>query len=91
MKTAYDLLIIGATVYGTAAAERYKDLDVAVIESGCTCAAEFAAAYKGEQANPSASALYRELLQRKAISDGKIWLPAVAPVTARLLGETGAD
>jgi hypothetical protein len=91
MKARYDLLIVGATVYGAAAAERYKDLDVAVIESGCTCGAEFSAAYKGEEPCPSDNALYRELSGRHAIRDGKIWLPAVAPVTAHLLSETGAD
>ncbi len=57
MKNEYDLLIIGATVYGAAAAERYRDLDVAVIENGCTCGAEFSASYKGEETSPSDTAL----------------------------------
>ena len=68
MKERYDLLIIGATVYGAAAAERYKDLSVAVLESGCTCGAEFSAAWKGEKASPADNVLHRALSERRAVS-----------------------
>ena len=91
MKRKYGLLILGATAYGIAMANRYKDLGVAVIEAGCTCAPEFSAAYKGEYAAPSDNDLYRELEKRRAVSGGRIWLPAVGPVAASLLAGSGAD
>ena len=91
MKDLYDLLIVGATVYGAAAAEKFKDLKLAVIESGCTCAREFSSALKGEKTDVFQNKLYDELEKRGAVSEGKLWLPAVAPVTARLYADTGAD
>lgn len=92
MKTKYDLLILGATALGIAAAQAHKDLAVAVIEAGCTCAPEFSAALHGAAvSSPVENRLSDALIRREAMENDTVWLPAAAPVLTDLLKASGAD
>lgn len=98
MKQHYHLLILGATALGIAAANANRSLRTAVIETGCTCAPEFAAALKTDgqtsgyiPSTDAAAFLRDEMTKRGALGDGGEWLPALSPVIAARLKASGAD
>ena len=96
MKQNYDLLILGATALAAGIAEANRGLDILIVERGCLCAAEFSQALRTgaahEPVSPQANALLDEFKRRGAIgSDGKEWLPAISPIIAEHLRDSGAD
>lgn len=86
------LLIIGATVLGTAAA--LKEKDVMIIDNSMLCGAEFVQAYKKTRVDMTlasdAGVLYEPMRRMNIISDeGYVHLLPVGGVLASLLKEAG--
>ena len=97
MKEHYDLLILGATALAAGVIEAHPELDIAVLENTTGWAGEFAEAMKTDNAaiyrprTEKAECLRREMSERRALDESGEWLPAVQPVLARRILESGAD
>ena len=97
MKKRYDLLILGATALSAGIVAAHPELDIVVLETTSGCAGEFTEAMKTDNAamytpkTEEAAKLAREMRNRHAMDPGGEWLPAVGPVLAGRLRESGAD
>jgi hypothetical protein len=95
MKQHYELLIVGATALAVGIAQANKSQSIAVIEPGFTVAPEFSAAMKTSPLtspkSEAANELLNEMKQREAIFEDGEWLPAVSPILAKRLLDSGAD
>ena len=97
MKQLYDILVLGATALaaGVIAANRKKS--VVVLEPTSAIAGEFGDAWKSDNAanytprTREARCLRDEFVRRKAMTETGEWLPAVRPILAGVLENSGAD
>ncbi|MBE6612657.1 MAG: FAD-dependent oxidoreductase [Ruminococcaceae bacterium] len=97
MKQSYDLLILGATALASGILAANPKLSAVVLESSSLAAGEFSNAYKGGNApdfaptTAAASDLKDECIRRKVFFDGAEWLPAITPIIANRMADSGAD
>ena len=98
MKPCYDYCILGASAYAAGFLKGHPAYSCAVLDAGCTCASEFAmtlyddgtaASYMPE--TDAGRALKQEFLDRQALDENGVWLPAVSPLLAKAFSESGAD
>lgn len=97
MKERYDLLILGATSLAVGILAAHPELRAVVLEKTSGCAGEFCEAMKTDNAaryiprTEAAKDLAREMRERRALDEDGEWLPAVQPVLADRLLQSGTD
>lgn len=97
MREKYDLLLIGATALAVGIAKANPDRSIVILERNYSVAGEFCNAWhKGDASGylpktACAMELKKELLQRNVLTKEDHWLPAVQPVLAYALRQSGAD
>jgi len=98
MKAYYDVLLLGASALAAGFAAGHPDLSCVVLESGCICASEFAAAFRTDGDAPAQEpktaagrAFRKDAIRRGALGENSEWMPAASPLTAQSFRDSRTD